>query len=113
MKTLFLVLLSVISFSVYSDELTTANLEGTWEIMPQSADEEDLGEHLWIFRDGQFQIMAGGRTVGRAEPYRVDGSSIVYSTPPWEVTMNVTSFTGTTMTVNTMGSLHETLRKVD
>ncbi|MEQ5836704.1 hypothetical protein [Marinobacter sp. NFXS9] len=112
MKALLLIFLGILSASAYSADLTINTLEGKWRVIPQSDEEASMGEDHWVFREGKFQVYSSGKKVGTADPYRIEGSKIIYGAKPWEVTIKVKSFSNEEMKVNTSG-IAQQLEKVE
>ncbi|MEJ8566178.1 hypothetical protein [Elongatibacter sediminis] len=75
-----------------ADELTTAELEGAWELVSyETADDQPPAAGLQLVQDGHFSIIYQTTFTGQDEPsarshagtYRVEGDHITYDVSYW------------------------------
>ena len=99
----------MLSQSAYaSPGLTTEQLLGKWLIIMAgdiNTRELDLGDDYWIFTKNQFQVESSGRSF-KPDPYKIDGSNIIYGTKPYEVVLEVISITETELKIKFSGAIH-------
>lgn len=115
MKTLISFLILGASFAAHSSpSLTKDDLAGKWLIVMSggiSPQEFELGDDYWIFKKDQFQVETSGKALS-PDPYKLDGSKIVYGTKPYEVTIDVISISESKLEVKT-GATVQILEKVE
>lgn len=114
MKILLLLVIIFISVSSQaSKEVTEEELNGKWLIVLSGGinpQDFDLGDDYWVFKNHQLQVETSGKALP-PDPYKIDGSNIVYGTKPYEVTIKVISISDSKLEVNTRGIM-QTLEKV-
>lgn len=112
MKQLLTVLILAISITALADDVTPESISGKWKVVPDTPEDASMGEDHWVFESGKYQVMSSGRNIGIADPFRIEGSKIIYGTKPWEATITVLSLSNDKMQVDTIGII-QNLEKVE
>lgn len=114
MKKLVALLMLILSFSAYSSpDLTNKSLSGKWLIVMSggiSPQEFDLGDDYWTFSGTQFQVETSGKSLS-PDPYKIEGSKIIYGKTPYDVSIDVISISELELEVRTSGII-QILKKV-
>lgn len=103
MKAAFFLVALVFSSLVFAQDITMDKINGTWKVIDEMAEKEDLGDDLWIFESGKYRVVSSGKSVGLPDNFRIEGSTIFFGKAPWEGKISVLALTKDKMKVNTYG----------